>query len=150
MRKRFVLLLRMVVETYGGSLINDRIADTVAWAVSPPQLAFYIRYAARCFNSKPLIQFAYIGVIWSFSNCKPRFVWRAITTLGKGMIFPTEELLCCANVTRDYRTSAQIGMPLADTSYLLLAGHGETRSGPMECWDGRPRCAPKRNGKTAG
>jgi hypothetical protein len=44
MRKRFVLLLRVVVETYGSSLINDRIADTVAWAVSAPQLAFYIRY----------------------------------------------------------------------------------------------------------
>ena len=42
MRKRFVLLLRMVVENYASSLITEQIADTVGWAVSAGQIANYL------------------------------------------------------------------------------------------------------------
>ena len=45
MRKRFVLLLRVFVENYASGLINEGIADTVAWSLSASQVAFYMEYA---------------------------------------------------------------------------------------------------------
>lgn len=64
MRKRFVLLLRVVVENYASGLINEGIADTVAWCLSAPQVAFYMEYVVRNVSVK-----VGLCVVWRDSPC---------------------------------------------------------------------------------